>query len=144
MAFIKKGGKRFERSGRSSFGGKPSFGKKPWSGNYSDARSSDAPSARYKATCSKCGDSCEVPFKPVNGKPVFCRNCFVKTGDTDRGGRAGDRFPRKDYRNDSYTRTTVAAPRIESSSNTEVLKQLQLLNSKLDRLIKAIEGGDSK
>lgn len=138
MGYIKKGGKRFEAGGKSSFGGRPSYTKKPWSGNYSDARSSDTPTARYEATCSKCGNSCEVPFKPVNGKPVFCRDCFVKTGDT-AGGRAGDRFPRKDFRSES-----APVPRIEGGSNTEVLKQLQLLSIKLDRLIMAIEGSDSK
>ena len=135
MGYIKKGGKRFEAGGKSSFGAKKSFAKKPWSGNYSDARSSDTPSARYKATCSKCGNSCEVPFKPVNGKPVFCRDCFVKTGDT-ANGRAGDRFPRKDF----HARV-APMPRVEGGSNTEVLKQLQLLNTKIDRLIIVMEGG---
>ncbi len=32
----------------------------------------------FKAVCSKCGKSCEVPFKPTEGKPVFCKDCFVK------------------------------------------------------------------
>lgn len=138
MGYIKKGGKRFEAGGKPSFGAKKSFSKKPWSGNYSDARSSDTPSARYKATCSKCGNSCEVPFKPVNGKPVFCRDCFVKTGDT-ANGRAGDRFPRKEF--NSRTASTFSTPRAEGANNSEVLKQLTLLNTKLDRLIAAIEGG---
>jgi len=30
----------------------------------------------HKATCSECGESCEVPFKPTEGKPVFCRECY--------------------------------------------------------------------
>lgn len=29
-------------------------------------------------TCSDCGQTTTVPFKPVKGKPVFCRDCFVK------------------------------------------------------------------
>lgn len=40
----------------------------------------------FTATCSKCGNSCEVPFKPLEGKPVFCVNCFEKKGGS--GGAA--------------------------------------------------------
>ena len=32
----------------------------------------------HKATCSECGQECEVPFKPTEGKPVYCRECFRK------------------------------------------------------------------
>ena len=32
----------------------------------------------YKAVCSDCGKECEVPFKPTEGRPVFCRDCFMK------------------------------------------------------------------
>ena len=33
----------------------------------------------HKATCSKCGKECEVPFKPTEGKPVYCRDCYRQT-----------------------------------------------------------------
>ena len=32
----------------------------------------------HKATCSDCGKECEVPFKPTEGKPVRCQDCFRK------------------------------------------------------------------
>jgi len=32
----------------------------------------------YKAICSECGKECEVPFKPVEGRPVYCRECYAK------------------------------------------------------------------
>ncbi|MBN2458593.1 DNA-directed RNA polymerase [Candidatus Woesearchaeota archaeon] len=32
----------------------------------------------HKAVCSECGNECEVPFKPTEGKPVYCRECFRK------------------------------------------------------------------
>jgi len=32
----------------------------------------------HKATCSDCGKECEVPFKPTEGRPVFCKDCFAK------------------------------------------------------------------
>jgi DNA-directed RNA polymerase len=32
----------------------------------------------HKAVCSDCGKECEVPFKPTEGRPVYCRDCFPK------------------------------------------------------------------
>ncbi|MEK6969242.1 MAG: CxxC-x17-CxxC domain-containing protein [Nanoarchaeota archaeon] len=34
------------------------------------------PREMHKATCSECGNECEVPFKPTEGKPVYCRECY--------------------------------------------------------------------
>jgi CxxC-x17-CxxC domain-containing protein len=36
------------------------------------------PREMHKATCSECGNECEVPFKPTEGKPVFCKDCYKK------------------------------------------------------------------
>ena len=36
------------------------------------------PREMHKATCYECGQECEVPFKPTEGKPVYCRECFAK------------------------------------------------------------------
>ena len=36
------------------------------------------PREMHKAICSECGKECEVPFKPTEGKPVFCKECFAK------------------------------------------------------------------
>ena len=36
------------------------------------------PREMHKATCSECGKECEVPFKPTEGKPVFCKECYMK------------------------------------------------------------------
>ncbi|MDD5147958.1 MAG: DNA-directed RNA polymerase [Candidatus ainarchaeum sp.] len=47
----------FDRGGRGNFG---------------------APREMHKATCSECGKECEVPFKPTEGKPVYCRECYAK------------------------------------------------------------------
>jgi len=66
----------------------------------------------HKATCSDCGKACEVPFKPTEGKPVRCQDCFRKNklrrsfdgggrgfsgGGRSFGGRGGnfDRRPRE-------------------------------------------------
>ena len=36
------------------------------------------PREMHKITCSDCGKEAEVPFKPVDGRPVYCRDCFSK------------------------------------------------------------------
>jgi CxxC-x17-CxxC domain-containing protein len=37
----------------------------------------------HKAICAKCGNECQVPFKPTGEKPVFCSNCFEKKGPAE-------------------------------------------------------------
>jgi CxxC-x17-CxxC domain-containing protein len=32
----------------------------------------------FKAQCSDCKQECEVPFKPSDGRPVYCRDCYQK------------------------------------------------------------------
>ncbi|MBD3210374.1 hypothetical protein GF318_03260 [Candidatus Micrarchaeota archaeon] len=32
----------------------------------------------WDAVCSKCGQPCQVPFKPAEGRPVYCRNCYKR------------------------------------------------------------------
>jgi len=38
--------------------------------------------AMYKAICADCSKECEVPFRPNQDRPVYCRECFSrrKTG----------------------------------------------------------------
>lgn len=30
----------------------------------------------HRATCARCGQTTEVPFKPSTDKPVYCRDCY--------------------------------------------------------------------
>jgi CxxC-x17-CxxC domain-containing protein len=62
------GGSRGGNSG--GFGGGGNFG--------GGRRFNDAPREMHKVTCSECSVECEVPFKPTEGKPVYCRNCYAK------------------------------------------------------------------
>jgi len=36
------------------------------------------PREMHKITCSDCGKEDEVPFKPTEGRPVYCQECFQK------------------------------------------------------------------
>ncbi len=41
------------------------------------------PREMHKAICAKCKKKCEVPFKPTEGKPVFCKECFEKQKNSE-------------------------------------------------------------
>ncbi len=30
----------------------------------------------HKTVCSSCQKECEVPFKPAEGRAVYCRDCY--------------------------------------------------------------------
>lgn len=34
------------------------------------------PRQMFTATCSNCGQEAQLPFRPTNGKPVYCSDCF--------------------------------------------------------------------
>lgn len=42
------------------------------------SRDNFRPKEMHKAVCDECKKDCEVPFKPTEGKPVYCRDCFTK------------------------------------------------------------------
>jgi CxxC-x17-CxxC domain-containing protein len=85
----------------------------------------------YPATCDKCGKSCEVPFKPTMGKPVFCRDCFVRPeGNNDRSGGGERNFnrPRFEERNE---RPSIAPANFQNN-------QLEIINNKLDKILQML------
>ena len=45
--------------------------------NFGGSRNNFGPREMHKTTCSKCKKECEVPFKPTEGKPVYCRECYA-------------------------------------------------------------------
>ena len=46
----------------------------------------------HKATCADCGKECEVPFKPTEGRPVYCRDCYQKHKKPRFGGGGRDKY----------------------------------------------------
>ena len=131
--------------GPSSWGGPKKFGgPKPWDrGGDRGGRGGDREDREmFKATCSECGDMCQVPFRPRDGRPVFCNNCFKKDGDTggapsfERRERPSfDAKPSRDFgfRDDR----APERPRAESNGGGNQ-DQFKALNSKLDTLIKML------
>ncbi len=36
------------------------------------------PREMHDVICSDCGKEAQVPFKPTQGRPVYCRDCYQK------------------------------------------------------------------
>jgi len=75
----------FDRNGKRSGGG---FGRSFGGGKRFGG--GGRPPAMHQATCSECGASCELPFRPTGDRPVFCSNCFGK--QQDNAGPRPNRF----------------------------------------------------
>jgi CxxC-x17-CxxC domain-containing protein len=66
-------------SGGDSYGGGGGYG----SGGYGGGGGGGGgfrdrgPREMFDATCSSCGKTASVPFRPTSGKPVYCNDCFA-------------------------------------------------------------------
>jgi CxxC-x17-CxxC domain-containing protein len=125
MAF-KKEAKKFGRDspGRSFGGGRrppASFGRdRPSVGRGGYTKK---PFETFEAECENCGVTCDLPFKPTNGKPVYCRDCFKKNNDRD--GRDDDFAPKKS----SYSSSASKGPSADD---------LKAIHEKLDKIMEAL------
>lgn len=138
---------------------------KPERREFSNDRDRERPQM-HEAVCSDCGKRCEVPFRPTGDKPVYCSQCFTSHGGASssdrsdrRGGRERPRFQDKRmfdavcatcgkrfelpfrptgekpvYCNECFDRGGNT-PMVKSNVNNE---QFEMLNAKLDRIIKAL------
>lgn len=113
-----------DRNSRPGFRSRPSFGDSPrFAGGADRPRFGDrggrrGPTEMHKAICDKCGKECEVPFRPTQGKPVYCSNCF------------GDK---QSLRSQSDLRMGGNGNRNEVQPQYN--KQFEALNTKLDRIL---------
>ena len=39
------------------------------------------PREMHNVTCSSCGAQAQVQFKPAEGRPVYCKDCYQKQKD---------------------------------------------------------------
>lgn len=55
---------------------------RPQRSSYNDRHNNDRRrdfKKEFDVVCAKCGKKTTVPFKPTQGKPVLCRECFAKS-----------------------------------------------------------------
>lgn len=127
----------FKKGSDRRFGGRggDGFGRRDGSRGGFGGERDRGPVTMHQATCGQCGKPCEVPFRPTGERPVYCNTCFQGRKEN----KGGDRFPQKNY--SSYKAPVKPDFRSDADKrdNDEVRKQLEILNGKMDRLIKAIE-----
>jgi CxxC-x17-CxxC domain-containing protein len=126
-----RGGFRGNSRGGSSFGGgfssdRRSSGGRPSFGNDRNSRPRQ-PLEFHHAVCSKCHNSCEVPFKPFEGKEVFCNNCFSKDGQS----------PSKSFGRNDAPRQAVQ----ETNPLVHPLlkNELNQIHSKVDKILSIVQ-----
>ncbi len=78
-----------------------------------------------RVNCDACGASCQVPFKPASGKPVYCNDCFRKGDNSERPSA-----PRRFSDSDNHRRSSEA-----KLPN----KELEQINAKLDKILALLE-----
>lgn len=83
----------------------------------------DSRPTMHQATCSECGQDCEVPFRPSGEKPVYCRACFGKNSGKSTG-KTSFKGPIKSHTGESNSGMTK--------------EQFETLNSKLDKILDAL------
>ncbi len=67
----------------------------------------------HDAICAKCGAKCQVPFRPMPGKDVFCDACFGKNVPVAPGVKSGDNYK----------------------------QQFEIINAKLDKILQSLTSG---
>lgn len=118
----------------------------------------------HPATCDECGKSCEVPFIPSGGKPIYCNDCFGKNKNSSpqrSGGRDSGRTSFRDKQMFSavcdkchkncevpfkpsgdkpiYCSDCFGQNRDAGGKNIGPAKeQFEIINSKLDKILKAL------
>ncbi len=162
--------RNFDRDNRNDTRGprfeKKSFGPKKFGGDRGGDRSSDRSERSYdkprfgggdrggfgrssggdrpmmhEATCSACGNSCQVPFRPNGRKPIFCSACFEKQGGGASNERTFDkpRFSSREDRAPRFGGDDSAAQKI----NENLRDQLREVNAKLDRILRALDKNEA-
>lgn len=93
-------------------------------------RRGDGPKQMHHATCSECGQDCEVPFRPTGDRPVYCSNCFKSKGAPARS------FAQKRFEPAS------ASSELRRGEGGGVSKaQIDSLNVKLDKILSLLSVG---
>jgi len=131
----------FRQGGGGGFGGGNRGGGSRFNGgrdSHGGGRGGDREIKMHEAVCAECKKTCEVPFRPTNDRPVYCRDCF-----SNKGGSSGDnRAPRADFGNRSFSKPRFEGNRNDDRGNSrggdDVKRQLEMINIKLDKLISVI------
>ena len=133
--FRRPSGQGRDRDGGHGFGG----GYNKYSSNRDSGERGERREVLHRAVCSECNNTCEVPFRPNGSKPVYCKDCFGKKKGAYPNNNEKPAFtPRAEHTQTSRPQTQAPDGRID-----KLVSQMDSLHSKLERIIKMIEGNPS-
>ncbi|MFC1847501.1 CxxC-x17-CxxC domain-containing protein [Chloroflexota bacterium] len=52
--------------------------------SYGNRSYNSTPRQMFPVKCATCGKDTEVPFEPRGDRPVYCRDCYIKTNPVKR------------------------------------------------------------
>jgi CxxC-x17-CxxC domain-containing protein len=135
--FQKGGGRGGFRSGNrgGDRGSQGDFKKKSW-GNDRGGDRDRGSLTMHRAICTECGKNCELPFRPIAGRPVLCKECFGGKKDNRREG--GFDFKERSDRRDFNDKPSFSFSKPVQNTD-DLKKQISELNTKVDRLIALVE-----
>jgi CxxC-x17-CxxC domain-containing protein len=84
-------------------------------------RDRDEAMQKFDTVCSKCGKACQVPFRPSNTRPVYCKDCF---GAPQSAKEKATRFPIQ-----------------EGKSVADLTRQIAAMNTKIDTMLRILQDG---
>lgn len=108
-------------------GGRPSFGGRGGR-DRGDGRRGRSPEL-FQAVCDQCNNQCQIPFRPSQDKPVYCKSCFIQQGYKPGRDSNGADGIRPDMRRNF-------APQTQDNDNMDTIKQkLATIESKLNTIL---------
>jgi len=98
-------GRQGSRSGSSRYGVRSRYSRDSEGSRFNRVSDGNRRIELTNVICSDCGNECEIPFKPKDSRPVYCRECFQNHKPQERND---SRFSRDDrgsrYGRDSGSR----------------------------------------
>jgi CxxC-x17-CxxC domain-containing protein len=133
-----------------NYGPKKNFAKKSFNSNHRKNHSSFSgsksggdrrPVELFKTTCTTCGKSCEVPFRPDGSKPVLCSECFGKNRSDERNGAdRNDRFSNdRPQRKPEREFQTPRPERGPSPDYKAFQQQISVLENKVNEMLEILK-----
>ena len=68
-----------------------------------------------QTTCSACGKDTTVPFRPTQGRPVFCKECFQQRKFAGAGGWSIARLHDRCQQQHQTTQATMSGSLLRTS-----------------------------
>jgi CxxC-x17-CxxC domain-containing protein len=114
-----------------------------------DDRGGERKMELFATTCTTCGKSCEVPFRPDGSKPVLCRDCFAAKNAGGDNTRGNDRFASNDRPQRKPERTFDSprpdrAPSVSKEDHIALARQVAMMETKISEILEIVKGAHVK